>query len=340
VLETFCKRRSLIVGQNRHGPEDYVAGTPARPRCGSGAFTLVELLVVIGIIALLVSILLPSLTAARRASQRTACASKLHSIMIAAQLHRSEHDDYYPLAGMLPGAQPETLDDTYSKKYDYFSPSGSSSSLLPRQLCPLTTALETEMQSNRALYSANGVMAVPGEAGRESLMLDPHGLTSFFICPAQATSPLDIIPQVVILYGYSGTYNGWMAAPQSYIFNEHILGWNDAYGNLRGKASMIHQPNLTMFAADGLGGSTLANHQGVGLPKPIFTVYNTAIQTPATLGDAYNAPKLFGGGPAGDHENFDAIRHRGKINVAFCDGHVETRNLSAADLGNIWISAP
>jgi prepilin-type N-terminal cleavage/methylation domain-containing protein/prepilin-type processing-associated H-X9-DG protein len=61
---------------------------PTRRR--DAAFTLVELLVVIGIIAVLVSLLLPSMTAARDASRRVVCLSQLRQLQHAQAMYNQE----------------------------------------------------------------------------------------------------------------------------------------------------------------------------------------------------------------------------------------------------------
>src|SRR4051812_46761278 len=59
-------------------------------------FTLVELLVVIGIIAILISLLLPSLARARKAAQTVACAANLRSIMQATHIFAAQNNGFLP----------------------------------------------------------------------------------------------------------------------------------------------------------------------------------------------------------------------------------------------------
>jgi prepilin-type N-terminal cleavage/methylation domain-containing protein/prepilin-type processing-associated H-X9-DG protein len=52
-------------------------------RCRRGAFSLIELLVVMGIIAILVAIALPAVTRSRQAARSTQCANNLHNLSLA-----------------------------------------------------------------------------------------------------------------------------------------------------------------------------------------------------------------------------------------------------------------
>jgi prepilin-type N-terminal cleavage/methylation domain-containing protein len=61
------------------------------------AFTLVELLVVIGIIAILISILLPSLNRARESAKRTQCLSNLREISNTFKLYGVQYKDAVPI---------------------------------------------------------------------------------------------------------------------------------------------------------------------------------------------------------------------------------------------------
>ena len=80
----------------------------------ASAFTLIELLMVIAIIACLVALLMPTLTAVRQKADGMACMSNLRHIGIAGQLYVAEHSQTTPVIEPWP-SQPVELPSRYAR---------------------------------------------------------------------------------------------------------------------------------------------------------------------------------------------------------------------------------
>ena len=78
-----------------------------------GGFTLVELLVVIGIIAIMISILLPTLSRAREAARATQCLSNLRQMGTAWTIYLSENRNHLPYYKWQDTANPDAAWNGY-----------------------------------------------------------------------------------------------------------------------------------------------------------------------------------------------------------------------------------
>jgi prepilin-type N-terminal cleavage/methylation domain-containing protein len=101
----------------------------------SRAFTLIEMLVVVSIIALLLGIMMPSLKEVRRLSRRTVCQKNLDQIGVAMQAYllNSTPRDTFPYAGRLPSWEQSQ----------------------PRPLPPLSEVLKNELPANKLVQVSN-----------------------------------------------------------------------------------------------------------------------------------------------------------------------------------------
>ena len=261
------------------------------------AFTLVELLVVIGIIAILIAILMPALNRAREQSNLVKCMSNLRQVGNAMMMHATEHQNYVPLGGLLfTSGTPAGLGDNARRKYSYYQDGGTLRPLpIPAALGPyLGQTLRTDTVAN---LQAD---------------MDAGPVRDVFTCPTQAR-------EGIMRGNMLRDTAGWSSPPiwSSYVFNEEPIGyWDDTasgYKRGRGNLNRIRAASELMFIADGkprgFDGWLVMFSHGVG--TTLEDVWRGSQAANPSIG-------------AGERSAFDLPRHKNRMNVLFMDGHAQT----------------
>lgn len=124
------------------------------------AFTLVELLVVIGIIALLISILLPALSKARESGQSIKCLSNLRQLGTAFQMYINEKKGWIPYPVTTLGEQLvwSNVLDPYLANLTFNTRTGVAANreYTPYKQCPVYDTFEGDLFNGAAQNTSKG----------------------------------------------------------------------------------------------------------------------------------------------------------------------------------------
>ena len=154
-------------------------------------FTLIELLVVIGIIAILISILLPVIGAARRQAMRTQCASNLRQWGIALHAYADANRNAFPYNG---GAIPPGI-PVGGRHISW------NSSVVQEFFRAYLTQNRSIAQRNR-----ENILFCPGQVWHREDAQDPtlkEGLVGYFYMPARDINDCGTMD-------YTPAGNGWV----------------------------------------------------------------------------------------------------------------------------------
>lgn len=287
---------------------------PRRPAAPiTSGFSLVELMVVIGIIAGLIALLLPAIASARARAGELKCQAALRTIGQAAMIHAHDHNGYLPLAGRhweVPdgSTDPAALKDQRATRYVYYAEGDR------QRPVPITVALALAMGVKVRLDSRDNLQAD----------MQTETLRKHFKCPTQLAE-LAGVTQI-------DSEAAWESPVEfsSYVFNEAILGVRQKETNPdppMGKLTKIKRTSTVMFAMDGRPrGPGRRNRLLIFDAAPDWSVWDFHRACMEPEGEQYG------------REALDFLRHRSRAHVLFVDGHVESVPMTEGGLSAVGVS--
>lgn len=279
-MASVCSIRTLVRARRRAG--DLVG------------FTLVELLVVIAIIAVLISILLPALNAARASAVTVNCASNLKQIGQAYGLYATEFG----------GATPPSV-------MQWSTAIGAGADPLVFNGWP-TNGLQYDVNPDTKPYSTWQQFLYP-YAGKT---------TKVFVCPAHETTPMEDF----VAWNLSAQERTALTNVDTKDNACPLWWWNyGANKNLPGANKFVKQfrnSQVTMLAMD--YGYYAVDFNNTASPNGMYYMPGAKVGW---------QPRATGNPVTGEQDDSDNGRHRNRmLNVLYFDGHVA--QVSAPDFTN------
>ncbi len=314
-------------------------------------FTLVELLVVIGIIALLISILLPALNKAREQANIAKCSANMRSAMQAVHIYATEYKGWLPgpytsgviwkSSGAQIGNADVSNDETPTQNMDWVSPTFGKTFKWPEndydrliktyneQLkCPSNSAtFDSIFPTGTSFAYRSGDLAYSSYAA----------IIQFHAYPSKDSSVVanlsnGLPPIVGDMYSPN---NGGLAPPPGYaplmnkvgpagskvflVEGSRFLNISGSGLNMVGSAPSFNILRYQRQGGNFMIGGPYQSQAGTPFQFPTETVNSNFKYIPTVA-------KTF------------AFRHGGKMNVAFFDGHVELR--APADCVQVRLFVP